>query len=619
MIEYDRNKQNNLAEKAALKICVAGVGGAGSNVIDRITLDRSVEADLACFHTDVRVLNHGMAPTKVQLGGDLMKGVGAGGDPDLGREAALFSKEHIRQTLAGHDIVFICTGLGGGTGSGAAPVVAEIAKGCGALVVVLATMPFSFEGRRRLNQAEEALELLQKRADALVLFDNNRMGELVLPKEGIQKAFTLADQTLAQCARAVAVMVSTPGLVKLGLDDLMSALNASNGRCLFGFGEAKGNNRGTDALKKALKSPLIDSGRLLQETKNLLAHIVGGESLTLMEVDAIMKNLGRSVPEQTQILFGLAVDPKMGDSISVTLISSLGLEQLAARPAAAPEVVSAPVAPPVAEIARPPAAEKRRAATPSPLPPPPAPEAKASVEEEPMELFAAGQPETHAASAPAVHEVEEDEIEPEAQLEYEDSVTTDEDPQEEAEVHEEFVAEEEAEDVDEDADEPIFADESEEEQPVAVAAVTPPARPAPAAPVAPVAHAIVREPTPATAPVPSPVAVAATTTVRPRKNERQTTSSRGVLAAVLSGPSAVASHVAAAEEVVTDFEPVTSSYAPAAASRQVVAAGAAARGEQQTFRLGDEDRGRFKDTEPSMSDGEDLDVPTWMRLRKKPR
>ena len=127
MIEYDRTKQNNLAEKADLKICVAGIGGAGSNVLDRITLDRSVDADLVCFHTDVRVLNHGMAPKKVQLGGDLMKGVGAGGDPDLGREAALYSKEQIRQAIEGHEIVFICTGLGGGTGSGAAPVVAEIA------------------------------------------------------------------------------------------------------------------------------------------------------------------------------------------------------------------------------------------------------------------------------------------------------------------------------------------------------------------------------------------------------------------------------------------------------------------------------------------------------------
>ncbi len=576
MIEYDRSKPSNLAEKAEMKICVAGVGGAGSNVLDRITLDRSVDADLACFHTDVRVLNHGMAPTKVQLGGDLMKGVGAGGDPDLGREAALFSKEQIRHTLEGHEIVFICTGLGGGTGSGAAPVVAEIAKSAGALVVVLATMPFSFEGRRRLNQAEEALELLQKRADALILFDNNRMGELVLPKEGIQKAFTLADQTLAQCARAVAVMVSTPGLVKLGLDDLMSALNASNGRCLFGFGEGKGPNRGTDALKKALKSPLIDSGRLLQETKNLLAHIVGGDSLTLAEVDGIMKQLGRSVPEETQILFGLAVDPKLGESISVTLISSLGLEQLAAKPMRSEEA-----AVPQKSVF----AERKRVPVPSPSPAPPSvaftpPPPPLVVEEPVMELFVA-EPES--------------EPEPEELVEgsFEEEVGRDE-QEEEAEIPagEEMVAEIETDEIDEEADTP----------PVGLVSA-PPAEPDPAP---------VREPAPS---IPA-------NQVRSRKNERApSVTSRGVLAAVLSSPSAVASHVAASQSVGSHEGDEASAYVDAPASREpaLAGAGAVARGEQQTFRLGDEDRGRFKDTEPSISDGEDLDVPTWMRLRKKGR
>jgi cell division protein FtsZ len=562
MIEYDRAKQNNPAEKAELKICVAGVGGAGSNVLDRITLDRSVDANLVCFHTDVRVLNHGMASNKVQLGGDLMKGVGAGGDPDLGREAALYSKEQIRQTLQGHEIVFICTGLGGGTGSGAAPVVAEIAKSSGALVVVLATMPFSFEGRRRLNQAEEALELLQKRADALILFDNNRMGELVLPKEGIQKAFTLADQTLAQCARAVAIMVSTPGLVKLGLDDLVSALNASNGRCLFGFGDAKGPNRGADALKKAIKSPLIDSGRLLQETKNLLVHIVGGESLTLSEVDGIMKQLGRSVPEQTQILFGLAVDPKLGDSISVTLISSLGLEQLAAKHVMAEEI-PAPQKPVIVE--------RKLAATPPPLPvaraqqpaaPPPPPSAPAAAEP-PLELFAAARPAPEP-EPPGMEMFEEESVDDHGHVEVEPEAR---------------------------AEEAV----SDEPEPVAEIEETPTA----------------------TVSVQAKQIEPAVTTVRSRKTERQpTVVSRGVLAAVLSSQSAVASHVAAAGQ---DEDAQESVFSSAEDTHEPVLAGAAARGEQQTFRLGDEDRGRFKDTEPSISDGEDLDVPTWMRLRKKTR
>jgi cell division protein FtsZ len=162
MVEYQRTQAVGVAAEAAPRICIVGIGGAGSNVIDRITLDRIVDATLVCMHTDLRVLNHAMAPMKVQLGVELMKGIGAGGDPDLGREAALYSREQIRQSLEGHDIIFISAGLGGGTGSGAAPVVAEIAKNTGALVIVVATMPFSFEGRRRIGQAEESLELLQK-------------------------------------------------------------------------------------------------------------------------------------------------------------------------------------------------------------------------------------------------------------------------------------------------------------------------------------------------------------------------------------------------------------------------------------------------------------------------
>lgn len=573
MIEYDRAKQQSFAEKPVLRICVAGVGGAGSNVLDRITMDRTIDADLVCFHTDVRVLSHGMAPNKVQLGGDLMKGVGAGGDPDLGREAALFSKEQIRQAVSGHEIVFICTGLGGGTGSGAAPVVAEIAKGAGALVVVLATMPFSFEGRRRLGQAEEALELLQKRADALVLFENNRMGELVLPKEGIQKAFSLADQTIAQCARAVAAMVSTPGLVKLGLDDLMSALNASNGRCLFGFGEAKGQSRGADALKKALKSPLIDQGRLLQQTKNLLVHIVGGESLTLMEVDGIMKQLGRSVPEETQILFGLAVDSKLNDSISVTLISSLGLEQLAVKPVMVEDIAGA---------TRPAAPERKMAVTSAPPAPPPLPQAAAPMpadevaapKDEPMELFGSYDPPASPFAPPG-----------------ETSAKSVREPAEPETKQEPAPATARTEPAAKDQDE----DEEEEKLQEAPAAKASRAHtPAP----------------PSETPPPPP----------PRHTRKAETdaghASRGVLAAVLSNPTTISAPVSPAAEVDEEHH---EELAVAGASSQPGFAqqATAASGEQQTFSLGGENRGRFKDTEPSLADGEDLDVPTWMRLRKK--
>jgi cell division protein FtsZ len=352
MVEFDRTLERDQAAAPPVKICVAGVGSGGLNVLDRISLDRMMEASLVSMHTDVRVLGHTMSTTKIQLGADIMRGIGSGGDPELGREAAQSSREHIKAALRGHDMIFICCGLGGGTGSGATPVVAEIAKELGAMVFVFATMPFSFEGRRRLTQAEVALEELQGIADALILFENNRMGELILPKEGIQKAFSQADQLIGHSVRAISTMVTQPGIVRMGLADLMTALNNPNARCLFGFGEARGSSRVADALKRALKSPLVNQGLLLQNARNLLVHVAGGESLSLAEVESLMKQLGKHVPENTQIMFGLAVDPRMGDSLSVTLISSLTAQDMAVGSVAVPHPATITIKPQLTPVAR---------------------------------------------------------------------------------------------------------------------------------------------------------------------------------------------------------------------------------------------------------------------------
>lgn len=553
MVEYHRNTQNEQTSSVALKTCIVGIGGAGGNVLDRITLDRTVDATLVALHTDIRVLSHSMAPVKIQLGVELMRGVGAGGDPDLGREAALFSREQIRQAVEGHDIIFICTGLGGGTGSGAAPVVAEIAKGTGALVFLTATMPFSFEGQRRLKQAEDSLSQLHKRTDALILFENNRMGELILPKDGIQKAFAQADQLIAQSLRAVSTIVTMPGLVKLGLDDLTSALSTSNGRCLFGFGEARGQNRGSEALKRALKSPLIDQGRLLHQTKTLLVHIAGGESLTLLEVDAIMKQLGKNVPDQTHILFGVAVDTKLGESVSVTLISSLGLNQLNTVAAAAPPAEMMPLK----QRAMPSVLQTVAAKPAAPAPVKPAPV------EEPMDLLFR----TEEISAPTPAEAPEVES---AQIEMFESDDIVEEELEEEPVAELPVVEQEIQiEIEEEVQE--F-----EEEPVAVAPAPEP----------------VLEPEPV-----KPV-------VRPRIED--------FIPAISRTPTSLASVVARA--------PVTAEEAPYAPPLNAVAAKKPTpQDEQIAFRFGsDQDRGRFKDTEPALAGGgEDLDVPTWMRLKRK--
>ncbi len=562
MVEYHRNADAPATGPGPISIAVVGVGGAGSNVLDRITLDRTMEAALVCMHTDVRVLGHAMAPVKLQLGTELMRGVGAGGDPDLGREAALFSRDAIRQSLQGHQIIFICAGLGGGTGSGAAPVIAEIAKSTGALVLVVATMPFSFEGRRRVSQAEEALELLQKRADALILFENNRMGELILPKDGIQKAFSAADQLISQSLRAVSTMISTPGLVKLGLDDLTAALAASNGRCLFGFGEARGQNRGAEALKRALKSPLIDQGRLLHHTKNLLVHIAGGDGMTLVEVEAIMKQIGRNVPDHTQILFGVAVDAKLTDAVAVTLISSLGAEALQSytQQSQAPARLEPPApprnepAPKAAKSAPPlPTAEddgdedvfeedQAAAAAVSPA------TGRPSGEKEAPDLFAtvmtAAEPRSAAlqevkSAAPAAVAVTtpvEAGIPDEVTLEETSASIPDTEPEPEPPAFDETAAAPEAL-----APAPQPSREPEPEPPAREAEPEPPAEPRNDAPA-------------------------------PRRG--------GVLSNVIGG-------------------------------------GAAAKTDPDMFQAGDEGRGRFKNTEPSLVEGEDLDVPTWMRLRKK--
>lgn len=371
MVEFERTDERELAPSMRMKICVAGVGGGGLNVLDRISLDRMMDATLVSMHTDVRVLGHAMTPVKIQLGSERMRGIGSGGDPENGYAAAIDTREQIRTALQGHDMVFVCCGLGGGTGSGAAPVVAEVAKEIGAMVFVFATMPFSFEGRRRIQQAEVALEHLGQVADALILFENNRMGELTLPKEGIQKAFSQADQLIGHSVRAIATMVMQPGIVRMGIADLLTALRGPNSRCLFGFGEARGTNRVADALKRALKSPLVNQGMLLQNARNLLVHVAGGESLTLAEVESLMKQLGKYVPEETQIMFGLAVEPKLGDMISVTLVSSLSVYEMSPDSVLGRTERSAPVeslpAIPAVEV---PVAETYVAPQPQPQPAP---------------------------------------------------------------------------------------------------------------------------------------------------------------------------------------------------------------------------------------------------------
>ena len=315
----------------ASSVKIVGLGGAGANMLERIALDSIEGAQLLALNTDIRTLGASLAKEKIQLGVNLTKGLGTGGDPELGTQAVLEAEKQVREALKGEKIVFLCAGLGGGTGSGAAPIVARIAREEGAFVVVFATMPFFFEGRRRREQAETSLNQLAVLSNALVTFDNNRMGELVLAKQGIHNAFGAADKMISESIKAVIRLVVRPGLINIGLDDLMTALRTTRSRCLFGSGIAEGKDRASKALRNALSSPLLDQGSLLKEAQSVLVHLSGGESLTLFEIELLMQNLQKHIPEDAQVLFGAAIDPSMEDSLSITLISALPEDALISK------------------------------------------------------------------------------------------------------------------------------------------------------------------------------------------------------------------------------------------------------------------------------------------------
>jgi cell division protein FtsZ len=327
MIQLSKNYSlpDPLAEFVPVK--VVSVGGAGLNALDRIVLDGLERASVVAINTDVQSLTSSVAAHKVQLGRTMTRGLGTGGDPELGYDAAVESADEIREALADARMIFVCAGLGGGTGSGAAPYVAQLAREAGALVIAFVTLPFTFEGKRRNAQAREALARLNEVAHSVICFENDRMGDMVAPQAGIHQAFAMADTTISQSVRSIVNLIQRPGLIRIGFDDLLAALRARNGRCLFGLGESDSDNRAHDALTQALKNPLMDRGRMLTDATHVLVQVAGGPGMTLSEVELLMQELGRHVNEQTQILFGAVVDGKLGDRLTVTIISSLATDE----------------------------------------------------------------------------------------------------------------------------------------------------------------------------------------------------------------------------------------------------------------------------------------------------
>jgi len=345
MIQVQRNSSTTYD----VRIKVVGLGGAGGNVLDRLLLDGLHDAELIAINTDAQALTASVVEQKVQIGRTTTRGLGAGGDPEIGYAAAEEGVEEIRRALDGAQLVFLCVGLGGGTGSGAARIIASLAREQKALVVAFATLPFAFEGRRRRGQADEALAALQRYSDVVIHFENDRMGDAVAPLAGIHEAFATADQTVSQSIRAIIRLMHQRGLVHIGFDEIVTALRGSGetgAHCVFGFGEADGDNRAHEALTRALKNPLMDKGRMLEDARNILVNVAGGPSITLNEVQILMEELNRHISDQTRLLFGAAVDPTLGQKISVTILSALQGAPAAAGPVAprpAARVESTPV------------------------------------------------------------------------------------------------------------------------------------------------------------------------------------------------------------------------------------------------------------------------------------
>ncbi len=306
-----------------LKVRIVGIGGAGVSSLEKLLGEGTAAADIVAMNTDVQSLSASAAGQKLQIGRRVTRGLGAGGDPELGLAAAEEAADEIRALLRGAGMVFISAGLGGGTGSGAAPLVARIARELEAYVVVFATLPFQFEGRRRMTQALESLSVLRREAHAVVVFENDRMGERMNPDAGISQVFANADITLSQAMYAVANMTNREGLIQLGLDELFKAINRPDSRCLFGYGHSNSASRALDALENALQNPLMNRGALIENCRDLVVQVTGGDDMTLVEVQELMDSLGRLIGDDTQILFGLGAERDMENYVSVLLLGSV--------------------------------------------------------------------------------------------------------------------------------------------------------------------------------------------------------------------------------------------------------------------------------------------------------
>jgi len=300
-------------------IKVVGVGGGGTNAVNRM-----IEAGLQGVHfvamnTDGQALQASNAPDRLQLGSKLTRGLGAGSNPEVGQNAALESREEIRALIEGADMVFVTAGMGGGTGTGGAPIVAEIAKECQALTVAVVTKPFSFEGRRRMAQAERGIAQLKEKVDTLIVIPNDRLLQVVEKRTSMLDAFKIADDVLRQGVQGISDLITVPGLINLDFADVRTIMTNA-GSALMGIGRASGDDRAVKAAKQAISSPLLEAS--IEGAKGILLNITGSSNLGLFEVNEAAEIIAEAADPEAMIIFGAVIDEQLQDEIRVTVIAT---------------------------------------------------------------------------------------------------------------------------------------------------------------------------------------------------------------------------------------------------------------------------------------------------------
>ncbi len=303
------------------KIRVVGVGGGGSNAVDRMIEAGLMGVEYLTINTDRQVLDLSAADKKLQIGEELTRGLGTGGDPELGQKAAEESRQEILMALDGADMIFLTAGMGGGTGTGASPVVAQIARELGALTVAVVTRPFSVEGRRRAQIADEGIERLKAAVDTLIVIPNDRLLTLTEEELTLQQAFALADQILQQGVQGISEVIVVPGLVNLDFNDVRAVMKDA-GTAMMGIGEASGEGRAEEAASMAISSPLLETG--IEGARAVLLNITGGPDMTLTEVHSASKIVQEAAKgdDGTDLTLGAVIDEKMGDCLRVTVLAT---------------------------------------------------------------------------------------------------------------------------------------------------------------------------------------------------------------------------------------------------------------------------------------------------------